>query len=134
VLEVDARAFEPMWRLDHPSLHEAISATPASRFRAARSPDRARRRRGRVLGYAVSGHTGDQGYLQRLAVDPDAQRAGIGAALVVDCLHWMRRAGVGRVSVNTQEANSRAFSLYKRLGFVPVEPGLAVLRLELARA
>ena len=90
------------------------------------------RRRARVLGYAVSGHTGDQGYLQRLAVDPEAQRSGIGAALVTDSLHWMRRAGVGCVSVNTQEANSRAFSLYRRLGFVPVEPGLAVLRLALA--
>jgi ribosomal protein S18 acetylase RimI-like enzyme len=132
VLDVDARAFEPMWRLDQPSLHEAISATPASRFRAARGGEGRPRRRGRVLGYAVSGHTGDQGYLQRLAVDPEAQRAGIGAALVVDCLQWMRRAGVSRVSVNTQEANSRAFSLYQRLGFVPVEPGLAVLRLELA--
>jgi ribosomal protein S18 acetylase RimI-like enzyme len=132
VLEVDARAFDPMWRLDRASLHEAISATPSSRFRAARSAEHRRRRRGRVLGYAVSGHTGDQGYLQRLAVDPDSQRAGIGAALVVDCLHWMRRAGVDRVSVNTQEANSRAFALYQRLGFVPVEPGLAVLRLDLA--
>jgi ribosomal protein S18 acetylase RimI-like enzyme len=134
VLEVDARAFEPMWRLDQHSLHEAIAATPASRFRAARSTTRARRHRGRVIGYAVSGHTGDHGYLQRLAVDPEAQRAGIGAALVVDCLHWMRRAGVARVSVNTQEANSRALALYERLGFVPVEPGLAVLRLELARS
>ena len=134
VLEVDARAFEPMWRLDHASLHEAITATPASRFRAARAAPRERHHRGRVIGYAVSGHTGDHGYLQRLAVDPDAQRAGIGAALVVDCLQWMRRAGVDRVSVNTQQANDRAFSLYERLGFVPVEPGLAVLRLELARS
>jgi ribosomal protein S18 acetylase RimI-like enzyme len=134
VLDVDARAFEPMWRLDRSSLHEAISATPASRFRLARSAAQPHRRRGRVLGYAVSGHTGDQGYLQRLAVDPGAQRSGIGAALVADCLLWMRRAGVARVSVNTQEANSRALSLYERLGFVPVEPGLAVLRLELTRS
>ena len=46
----------------------------------------------------------------------------------------MRRAGVERVSVNTQHANDRAFALYERLGFVPVEPGLAVLRLELAHS
>ena len=131
VLEVDGRAFDEMWRLDGPSLHEAISATPASRFRAARRPDRSFGKRGRVIGYAVSGHTGDHGYLQRLAVDPDAQRSGIGAALVLDCLHWMRRSGVSRVSVNTQEANARAFALYERMGFVPVEPGLAVLRLEI---
>ena len=42
VLEVDARAFEPMWRLDQASLHEAISATPSSRFRAARTARRDR--------------------------------------------------------------------------------------------
>ncbi|MEO5838169.1 MAG: GNAT family N-acetyltransferase [Acidimicrobiales bacterium] len=132
VLEVDERAFDPMWRLDRPSLHEAISATPASRFRAARQSG-SRGKRGSIIGYAVSGHAGDHGYLQRLAVDPDAQRNGIGAALVLDCLHWMRRAGVERVSVNTQEANARAFALYERLGFVPVEPGLAVLRLEIGR-
>ena len=131
VLEVDGRAFDPMWRLDQPSLHEAITATPSSRFRAARQPHRSRSKRGRIIGYAVSGHAGDHGYLQRLAVDPDAQRSGIGAALVLDCLQWMRRAGVERVSVNTQEANARAFALYERLGFVPVEPGLAVLRLEI---
>ena len=134
VLEVDGRAFDPMWRLDPASLTEAISATPASRFRAAREAHGSRRRRGRIVGYAVSGHAGDQGYLQRLAVDPDAQRSGIGAALVSDCLRWMRRAGVDRVSVNTQEANTRAFALYERLGFVPVEPGLAVLRFEIGRS
>ena len=134
VLEVDARAFDPMWRLDQPSLSEAITATPAKHFRAARDIHGSRARRGRVLGYAVSGHTGDHGYLQRLAVDPDVQRTGLGAALVVDCLVWMRRAGVDRVSVNTQEANSRAFALYERLGFVPVEPGLAVLRFDMSKS
>ncbi|MEO8694931.1 MAG: GNAT family N-acetyltransferase [Acidimicrobiales bacterium] len=134
VLEVDERAFEPMWRLDRPSLHEAISATPTTRFRAARQPRRSRDKRGGIIGYAVSGHAGDHGYLQRLAVDPEVQRSGIGAALVLDCLQWMRRAGVERVSVNTQEANVRAFALYERLGFIPVEPGLAVLRLEIGRS
>ena len=103
----------------------------SSRFLAARHPHHSFAKRGRIIGYAVSGHTGDHGYLQRLAVDPDVQRSGIGAALVLDCLHWMRRAGVDRVSVNTQEANARAFALYERMGFVPVEPGLAVLRLEI---
>jgi len=136
VLEVDGRAFDAMWRLDQPSLSEAISATPSSRFRAARDRDSqsARRRRDRIVGYAVSGYAGDHGYLQRLAVDPDVQRSGIGTALVLDCLQWMRRSGVDRVSVNTQEGNTRAFALYERLGFVPVEPGLAVLRFEMSRS
>src|SRR4030095_9217419 len=105
--------------------------TPSSRFRAARETHRSRSRRGRIIGYAVSGHAGDHCYPPRLGGRPGAQPSGIGAALVLDCLQWMRRAGVARVSVNTQEANARAFALYERLGFVPVEPGLAVLRLEI---
>jgi ribosomal protein S18 acetylase RimI-like enzyme len=123
VLALDSRAFTPFWRLDRSSLDEAIGATPATRFRLALD--------GGPVGYAVSGHAGDQGYLQRLAVDPDAAGAGIGSQLVVDCLHWMRRAGVASCSVNTQEANGRALALYERLGFVRVEPGLAVFRAEL---
>ncbi len=123
-LEVDGRAFDGMWRLDLVSLKEAIDATPASRFRLAKHGQR-------VVGYAVSGRSVDCGYLQRLAVDPDVEGHGIGTALVVDCLQWAKRHGVDAVSVNTQEGNTRAFALYERLGFVPVEPGLAVLEREL---
>ena len=45
----------------------------------------------------------------------------------------MAMRGVRTASVNTQQDNSRALSLYKRLGFAPIEPGLAVLRYELSR-
>ena len=54
------------------------------------------------------GGPGPSSYLQRLAVHPDDQRRGIGTALVVDALHWVRRRGARSMLVNTQEQNQPA--------------------------
>jgi ribosomal protein S18 acetylase RimI-like enzyme len=119
-LSVDARAFPPFWRLDPDGLDEAIRATPASRFRVAVGD-------GRLLGYAVTGRAGSQGFLQRLATDPDHAGSGIGSELVLDALRWAVRRRAQRVLVNTQEGNERALELYRRLGFEPTPTDLVVL-------
>jgi ribosomal protein S18 acetylase RimI-like enzyme len=125
-LVVDARAFKPFWRFDATGLDEAISATPARRFRVAV-------RHRAVVAYAVSGRAGRRGYLQRLAVDPDHQRCGIGAHLVADGLWWMRRHGATRAFVNTQPDNEAAITLYRKLGFRLQPDGLDVLACRLGR-
>lgn len=117
-LAVDARAFEPFWRLDRAGLEDALAATASARFRVAVDD--------RVVGYAVTGRSGARGYLQRLAVDPERWRQGLGAALVLDGLRWLRRRHVRVAVVNTQVGNEGAFSLYRRMGFVPEVNGLAV--------
>lgn len=122
VLAVDAAAFPPFWQLDAPALDDALAATPSSRLRVADSAT------GTLVGYAVTGRAGPRGYLQRLAVTPAEQHAGIGAALVIDGLRWVRRWGAKEVLVNTQEANEDAVRLYLRLGFHLQPEGLAVLR------
>lgn len=129
VLAVDAAAFDDFWRLDDPGLDEAQAATPVSRLRVAEtfSPGGAPA----VAGYAVCGRAGPRGYLQRLAVVPSAQRAGVGTALVVDGLTWMRRRGAQRAVVNTQEGNASALALYERLGFERQAEGLVVLTYDL---
>jgi len=119
VLEVDRAAFDSFWRLDEAGLDEALDATPSTRFRVATAPD--------VVAYVVAGRAGSRGYLQRLAVHPDHQRSGLGAALVLDALHWMRRRGTVRAAVNTQTTNEIALGLYLRLGFQLEPGGLAVL-------
>lgn len=129
-LALDRRAFDRFWRLDEAGLEEALTATPSARFRvAAQRP--ASGRAGPLHGYAVSGRAAPRGFLQRLAVDPGHRGQGIGTALVVDALHWMRRRGVDRAVVNTQEANLAALALYERLGFRRQPDGLAVLRARL---
>jgi ribosomal protein S18 acetylase RimI-like enzyme len=118
---VDAVAFAPFWRLDAAGLGEALDATPLSRFRVATVG-------GRVAGYAVSGCSAAQGYIQRVAVDSGRRRRGLGRALVVDGLRWMRRRGVERAVVNTQLGNQPALNLYLSLGFRLEPTELAVLR------
>ena len=122
VLELDHRAFPPFWQLDAHGLYEALHATPHHRFRV--STDSADED---VIGYVVYGRAGRRGYLQRLAVDPDHRHAGLGTALVVDGLRWLRRWRAERVVVNTQLNNDAALTLYERLGFHRQPVGLSVL-------
>ena len=119
VLDLDARTFDDFWHLDDDGLTDAMEATPVSRLRVIRDPG--------IVGYAVAGRAGTQGFLQRLAVDPTRQGAGLGSALVHDALHWMRRRGATIAWVNTQEANARALGLYEHLGFRPAGHNLTVL-------
>lgn len=126
VLELDRLAFEPFWRLDDAGLDEALSATPHSRFRVALDPPD-----GAVVGYAITGRAGRRGYLQRLAVHPDAQGRGLGLLLVADSLQWLRRWRADRVMVNTQLANAAALTLYERVGFRREPSGLSVLARDL---
>jgi ribosomal protein S18 acetylase RimI-like enzyme len=120
VLEVDTAAFDQFWRLHEGGLEEALAATPKVRFRVAG-------RRGDVVGYAIAGRGAGTGYLQRLAVHPEARRRGLGAGLVADALTWMRRWRVGRALVNTQQANTGALALYQAVGFRVLPEGLQVL-------
>lgn len=124
VLEIDRAAFDDFWRLDRGGLLDALDATPASRFRVAVDPSD----HDRIVGYAVCGRAGRRGFVQRLAVEPGEQGRGVGSALLLDGLGWLRRRGATRAVVNTQESNEGAVRLYERLGFERQPGGLAVLR------
>ena len=119
VLELDQSAFDEFWRLDDAGLEDALRATPVSRFRVAGDT--------RITAYAVSGRSGNQGYLQRLAVAPDARREGWGRVVVADGLRWLGRHGVRRTLVNTQLDNTSALALYEACGFRRLAVGLCVL-------
>lgn len=121
VLTVDHAAFQPFWRLDESGLDEAVRATPSARFRISRDG----------AGYALVGRAGQRGYVQRIAVLPAEQGRGLGRALVLDGLWWLRRWRVGQALVNTQESNERAVALYEQLGFRHRPGGLAVLQADL---
>jgi ribosomal protein S18 acetylase RimI-like enzyme len=124
ILAVDAAGFDEFWRFDDVGLHEAVHATPRSHLRVA-APD------SRIIGYALFGRAAKDGYVQRLAVEPSAQGQGVGQALLVDGMHWLRDRGATRALVNTQEGNERALDLYLRSGFQRLPVGLCVLGREL---
>jgi ribosomal protein S18 acetylase RimI-like enzyme len=119
VLALDASAFDDFWRIDADGLENAIRATPAARFRVVGDDP--------VLAYAVTGRAGRHGYVQRIAVHPDARRCGYGRAVVADGLRWLRRHRVTRALVNTQLRNDAALALYRACGFAPLPTGLCVM-------
>lgn len=119
ILAVDTAAFPPFWQLDDDGLAEAVAATPAARLRVAVA--------GGVAGYCITGRAGRRGYVQRLAVAPNAEGHGFGGALLADGLRWLRRRGAERAVVNTQVDNERARRLYESVGFRLAPVGLAVL-------
>jgi ribosomal protein S18 acetylase RimI-like enzyme len=121
LLKVDGAAFAPFWRLDRAGLQEAVRATRRHRLRVVLGDRRA------VVGYVICGTSGGRGFVQRLAVAPPAQGRGIGKALLLDGLHWLRAAGAQEVAVNTQVGNERALALYRGVGFRDDPGGLAVL-------
>ena len=125
VIEVDTVSFPPFWRLHDGGLEEALAATPSVRFRVAGKSREA------LAGYAIAGRGGDTGYLQRLAVHPAARGRGLGRALVVDALVWLRRRGASQALVNTQRTNEGARALYQACGFTLLPEGLSVLAREL---
>jgi len=139
LLAVDADAFPGFWQLDEAALDDALAATPSARLRVAvlatdGSSAGAGGQADGTAGYAITGRAGPRGYLQRLAVDPARQRRGIGTALVVDGMRWLRRWRARQVLVNTQVDNHAALALYQALGFRLQRDGLAVLRREIPGA
>lgn len=121
VLGVDNTSFTPFWRLDALGLDDTLRATPRTRFRVSVAAE------DRITGYAIVGRAGRRGYVQRLAVAPDARQRGLGGALVLDGLWWLRRWRVTSALVNTQLGNEAALALYLRLGFRSEPVGLSVL-------
>jgi GNAT superfamily N-acetyltransferase len=121
VLEVDAAAFAPFWRLDRAGLREALGATPQRRLRVVLRSSR------QVTGYAICGASGGRGFVQRLAVAPSEQGHGLGRLLLLDGLHWLRDVGTQQIAVNTQQGNEAALALYRQVGFREDPAGLCVL-------
>ena len=116
---LDALAFAPLWRLERAGIEDAVRATATARLRVVGDA--------RPLGYVVVGRSAKRGYVQRLAVHPDAAGRGLGSALLLDGLRWLRRRGAADALVNTQHTTERALALYERHGFVRQRHGLVVL-------
>ncbi len=124
VLALDDLSFDSFWQLGPAGLQDALSATPLSRCRIGHDAHQ-------VVAYAITGLAGRHGYLQRVAVHPDARRRGWGRALVADGLGWLWQHGAERAYVNTQLANEGAVALYESFGFERLPAGLCVLGLAL---
>lgn len=121
---IDRRAFGMLWHMDAVGIADACSATPHHRLRLALSGSS-------TLAFAVSGRSARSAYLQRLAVDPDAQGHGLGRMLTIDALRWARRHRCTTMLVNTHVDNEVALRLYRSLGFTDLAYRLMMLEVTL---
>lgn len=67
-------------------------------------------------------------HLAQVAVDPSAQRRGLGRRLVVAAASSARARGLSRITLFVASANSRAMELYDGLGFRPTTTFVAAVR------
>jgi ribosomal protein S18 acetylase RimI-like enzyme len=109
VAAVDEAAFEPLWCNSFEALQkaylQAIHATVAETAEG-------------LVGYQLSTENPLGAHLARLAVRPEAQGQGIGAALVGDLIDTTKQRGKIRITLNTQGDNLSSQRLYERLGFI----------------
>lgn len=122
---IDRAAFGLRWGNTPSSLRDISVATPLHSGRVARFGRR-------IEGFAISGAAAEQGYLQRLAVAPDARRRGVATALVADSLRWMRARGLETALVNTGVDNHGALALYDSVGFRRLDDELTIAERVLA--
>jgi len=108
IIDLDQRAFSGIWSNPREELLEAFKQ--ASLCTVLEHDQR-------LLGYQISTASTWGAHLARLAVDPDWQGKGIGNAIVTDLMRQVRKRGYYRLTVNTQEDNTRSYHLYQRLGF-----------------
>jgi len=86
---------------------------------------------GQIVGYQLSTPSQSGAHMARLAVRPEWQRRGIGAALVVGVLEHYRERGAREITVNTQDSNSASIRVYQRLGFTLSGVRFPVFQLDL---
>jgi ribosomal-protein-alanine N-acetyltransferase len=77
-------------------------------------------RAGAVTGYAGLAVHGGEAWVQNMAVRRDAQRRGIGRALLTDLLTEAVRRGAGRTLLEVAVDNVPAQKMYVDAGFGPV--------------
>jgi GNAT superfamily N-acetyltransferase len=108
IAALDAMAFAPIWHHDRAALESA--SRQAATFTVLENGHD-------MLGYQLSTWHMDSGHLARLAVRPDRQGQGLGAALVGGMLRFFAERNVHTITVNTQADNTASRRLYGRLGF-----------------
>jgi GNAT superfamily N-acetyltransferase len=105
---IDKAAFAPLWQMGLPGVRQAVR--DSALYTVAYLD-------GQPVGYQISNVYLRVAHLARLAVLPQAQGKGVGAALVQHLLAEMNRRDVRTVTVNTQASNSVSQRLYIRWGF-----------------
>ena len=106
--EIEARAFEPLWRHSESGLSQAKQQ--ALSFDIALIDET-------PVAFQFSSSTLRGAHLSRITVDPAAQQSGIGSALLAHALEGYEQMGISTVTLNTQLDNVTSQHFYERFGF-----------------
>jgi len=112
LVSLDALAFHPLWRNSAETFRRWRATVPYFVVAVAGQD---------VVGYCYCSVSEQrQGHLIRVAVHPAWQGRGVGTRLMAEAVGFFQKAGVRRVTLNTQEENAPAQRLYRRFGFSPM--------------
>ncbi len=75
---------------------------------------------GKIVASVLVGHDGHRGWLYYVAVDPDYQKRGLGAAIVGAGEAWLVSHGVKKVMLLVRETNTRVVKFYENLAYETV--------------
>jgi ribosomal protein S18 acetylase RimI-like enzyme len=70
-----------------------------------------------LVGAALCGHDGRQGYIHQLAVKKAYRRQGLGRSLVGRCLYALMRDGISKCYLFVQEGNKNAIAFWEHVGW-----------------
>ena len=72
---------------------------------------------GAVIGSVMAGYDGHRGWVNYLAVSPEARRGGIGRALMNEVELRLREAGCPKINLQVRQTNHAAVGFYRALGY-----------------
>ena len=72
---------------------------------------------GRLVASAMGGYEGHRGWVNYLAVAPDCQRRGFGAALMRHLEAALTARGCPKLNLQVREGNDAVIAFYERLGY-----------------
>ena len=108
ILELERTCFSTPWT--ETMLSDALFDPQAS-FIVAQDEE------GNVVGYAGLHVIVDEGYIDNVAVEPDARRHGVASALL-DVFCRFGAANLAFLTLEVRSSNAPAISLYEKFGFV----------------
>jgi ribosomal-protein-alanine N-acetyltransferase len=118
LLSMDRHIFGPVWH--KPAVHFEQALADAFLFIVAEQDNQ-------ILGYQWCERNDWHGHITRLAVRPDWEGHGVGTRLLTEAMLALAGAGVGWITLNTQESNLRSRILYERYSFRLTDDRVAVL-------
>lgn len=117
IARVDKDAFPTEWHYGETVLRRALHT--ADVFLLAEDEE--------VIGYAYGDVQGGSAHLTRLAICPNRQGHGVGAALLAQAMRLFQERGAWWITLNTQRSNAISQRLYQRFGFQPIGQSVPLL-------